>query len=35
MAHQDPSPTAAHADLARLLAKGQTWTVDDREGHPA
>ena len=23
------------ADLGKLLAKGQTWTVDDREGHPA
>ncbi|MDP3908034.1 2-oxoacid:ferredoxin oxidoreductase subunit beta [Novosphingobium sp.] len=23
------------ADLGKLLAKGQTWTVDDHEGHPA
>ena len=23
------------ANLARLLSQGQTWTVDDREGHPA
>lgn len=23
------------ADLGKLLAKGQTWTVDGREGHPA
>ena len=23
------------ADLAKLLAKGQTWTVDDKGGHPA
>ncbi len=22
-------------NLAKLLGKGQTWTVDDREGHPA
>lgn len=21
--------------LAKLLAKGQTWTVDEKEGHPA
>jgi len=23
------------ADLAKLLARGQTWTVDDKAGHPA
>jgi 2-oxoglutarate ferredoxin oxidoreductase subunit beta len=22
-------------NLAKLLGKGQTWTVDDKEGHPA
>jgi len=29
------SSAGKEANLAKLLAKGQTWTVDDKDGHPA
>jgi 2-oxoglutarate ferredoxin oxidoreductase subunit beta len=35
MADERARATAGkQANLAKLLGSGQTWTVDDKEGHP-